>query len=174
VSLKAPLRLKKILVSLPIENQTALQLFFTHVIVLIVDMKKLLVIGFVIIAGLFISFENINAQSSVKHSEKALSPLESLAHKRTQRMKDELFLSIDQCSQITQINIEMLKRLDKINASNLNRTDKSKQITQLDYWAKNKIVPLLTPAQRERFESALFAKIYETKVDPKKAYSQKR
>ena len=152
----------------------AFQLFLTHVIVLNICMKKLLVIGFVIIAGLFISFENVNAQSSVKHSEKALSPLESLAQKRTQRMKDELFLSIDQCSQIHQINIEMLYRLDKINNAKLDRTEKSRQITQLDNWAKNKIVPLLTPAQRERFESALFAKIYETKVDPKKAYSQKR
>ncbi len=139
-----------------------------------ISMKKLLVIGFGIIAGLLISLGNVNAQTTVKHSEKALSPLENLAQKRTQRMKDELFLSIDQCSQITQINIEMLKRLDKINSTNLNKTDKSKQITQLDNWAKNKIVPLLTPAQRERFESALFAKIYETKVDPKKAYSQKR
>ncbi len=109
---------------------------------------------------------------AVKATPTSNSSVESLAQKRTQRMKDELFLSIDQYSQILDINKEMLVRLNRINSQKLDRSEMNKQITGLNNWAKNKIVPLLTPAQRERFESALFAKIYETRVDSKKAYTQ--
>jgi len=134
-------------------------------------MKRYIILSIALVAGLFIMPGTGKAQA-VKTTSTSSTTVESVAQKRTERMKDELFLSIDQCAQILDINKEMLTRLNYINSQKLDRSEMNKQITALNNWTKNKIVPLLTPAQRERFESALFARIYETRVDSKKAYTQ--
>jgi hypothetical protein len=155
-------------------NQMALTGVFTLPFVNPLNvMKRHFIFDLILFFGLSILPFLANAQSA-KSSKPSGSAIENLAQKRTQRMKDELFLSNEQYGQILDINKEMLIRLNKIESQNLDHAEMNKQITGLDNWAKNKIVPILTPAQRERFESALFAKIYETKVDTKKAITQAR
>jgi hypothetical protein len=120
-------------------------------------------------AFFFSGIRDSYGQASASKSKSQMTPTESLAQKRAIRMKEELFLSNEQFDQIMAINLEMLKKLDRINSQKLDRAEYNKQISQLEFSTKNKIVPLLTPAQRQRFESTLFAKLYETKIDKKRA-----
>jgi hypothetical protein len=122
----------------------------------------------------FSSWHDINGQTVVRTNAKAnLTPLETVAQKRTQRMKEELFLSLDQTNQIMNINVDMLKKLDNLDKKSLDKTEHKKQLTLIENSTKNKIVSILTPAQRQRFESALFTEIYQTRVDKKKAVTRK-
>src|ERR1017187_8291980 len=132
-------------------------------------MKRLSFLAIVFNVLLFSGLGSLKAQTSSLKTKTHLTPVEALAQKRAIRMKEELFLSNEQLDEVTAINLDMLKKLDHINSLNLNKAEKDKQIAQLEYATKNKIVPILTPAQRQRFESSLFAKLYETKIDKKKA-----
>lgn len=111
----------------------------------------------------------VSAQAPKTVSTDKYSSIETTAKKRTQRMKDELFLSMDQTSQVMQINVDMLKKIENVNKQAIDKDTRKKQLAQIENFTKNKIVAILTPAQRQRFESALFAEIYQTKVDNKKA-----
>jgi hypothetical protein len=102
-----------------------------------------------------------------------VTPLEKLAKKRTQLLKDQLFLSLDQTAQILNINIDMLKKLDILNKQKVDKETYKKQLAQIETTTKNKIVSLLTPAQRDRFETKLFSEVYQTHVDKKKAVSKR-
>ena len=132
-------------------------------------MKRLIYSAVIFNVLLFSGLGNLKAQTVPSKVKAQLTPVEALAQKRAIRMKEELFLSNEQLDQVTAINLEMLKKLDNINSQKLTKSEKDKQISQLEYATKNKIVPLLTPAQRQRFESSLFAKLYETKIDKKRA-----
>lgn len=135
-------------------------------------MKKLLLPGLLIIS--IVSFRSYSfAQQAKTTSATSSTPsnLEKAAQKKTQLLKDELFLSQDQQKDVLKINIDMLKKLDEINRQNLGKDEKKQKLTQLETVTKNKIVSLLTPNQRKKFESGLFTQVYQTRVDQKKAVS---
>lgn len=136
-------------------------------------MKKLIYLVFIF---LFTSggIRFVSAQSASSKAKAQLTPVEALAQKRAIRMKQELFLSDEQLEEVQAINLDMLKKLDQINSQKLTRAEKQQKIAQLEFATKNRIVPILTPAQRQRFESSLFAQIYETKIDKKKALTSVR
>src|SRR6185437_2950954 len=99
-------------------------------------MKRYIILSIALVAGLFIMPGTGKAQA-VKTTSTSSTTVESVAQKRTERMKDELFLSIDQCAQILDINKEMLTRLNYINSQKLDRSEMNKQITALNNWTKN-------------------------------------
>ena len=136
-------------------------------------MKRYLLFNFVF--ALIISSANFAiAQSKTVADKTTSSPLESLAKKRTQRMKDELFLSQDQTTSVLEINKGMLQKLENLKQANLDKVSYKKQYDQIETYTKNKIVSLLTPAQRQRFENKLFTEIYQTKVNKNNAVSVKK
>jgi anion-transporting ArsA/GET3 family ATPase len=124
--------------------------------------------------GLFFSSAGLKAQNTSNNRTVALTPVEKIAKKRTQLLKDQLFLSNDQTSEILKINIEMLNKLDALNAKKLDKAAYNREYTQLENNVKTKIVVLLTPAQRQRFETKLFSEVYQTHIDKKKAVSVNR
>jgi len=135
-------------------------------------MKRFLFIG-VILSAILLYSPFTHAQA-VKKAGTSTAAIEKLAQKRTQLLKDELFLSIDQTDKIMDINVDMLKKLDNINKQNLEKEARKKQVAQVEASTKNKIVSLLTPAQRQKFETDLFSQVYETKIDKKRAVSVKK
>jgi hypothetical protein len=134
-------------------------------------MKRFLFPGIAFVV-IFSWFTNVQAQSVSKTTVKApVSAIETMAKKRTKILKDELFLSNDQTMQIMQINVDMLKKLENLKNQKLDKAENKKQMTLIEDYTKNKIVSLLTPAQRQRFESKLFTEVYQVHVDKKRAVS---
>jgi mRNA-degrading endonuclease RelE of RelBE toxin-antitoxin system len=147
-------------------------LFFDRGRLNLIDMKKV----FLFIIAVFLVVGNLQAQRAVqtKSTTKTTeTSLDKLAKKRTQLLKDQLFLSLDQTSEILQINIDMLKRLETLNKQKIDKSNYKKQLDQIETSTKNKIVSLLTPAQRQRFETKLFSEVYQTHIDKRKAVSKK-